>query len=85
MAGALTALLTTPFDLVNTRLQTQAVHGSGSNITGVVDTFTSIVDAEGGPPALMQGAGLRMAQYTPSALVFFFVYDAIKRLLLATI
>ena len=38
-----------------------------------------IMREEGGPQALMRGAGLRAATYAPSALIFFFVYGWIKR------
>lgn len=86
-SGALTALLTTPMDLVNTRLQTQAMSGSlaradgtvATNFSGIGDAFVTIWREEGGPAALMQGAGVRVAQYAPSACVFFVVYSAIKR------
>jgi solute carrier family 25 S-adenosylmethionine transporter 26 len=82
-AGALTALLTTPLDLVNTRLQTQAMSASladvASNFTGVGDALVTILAEEGGPPALFRGAGLRAVQYAPSALVFFYVYGWVKR------
>ena len=37
-----------------------------------------IVREEGGVETLMQGAGLRVAQYAPSALLFFFVYETVK-------
>ena len=88
LAGALTALLTTPMDLVNTRMQTQAVDISAlregvnvaSNFSGLFDAAVRIVREEGGPQALMRGAGLRTAMYAPSALVFFFVYGWIKRM-----
>lgn len=83
VAGAMTALLTTPLDLVNTRLQTQAISasltGTSTNFTGVADALVTIWRDEGGPLALMRSAGIRMLQYAPSALVFFVVYGAIKR------
>eukprot|EP00962_Isochrysis_galbana_P025736 scaffold7962_cov144-Isochrysis_galbana.AAC.1 len=85
-SGAVTALLTTPLDLVNTRLQTQrvlTVPGSAANLTGVADALVRITSEEGGPGALMRGAGLRMAMYAPSALVFFFVYEGVKRRVLS--
>lgn len=83
-------------DLVNTRLQTQAVLRSSTvlaaNLTAVagadlsarpqyagpIDAAVQIVE-QGGPGALMQGAGVRCLHYAPSALIFFFVYEAIKR------
>ena len=82
--ASVTALLTTPMDLINTRLQTQAISGAiiGANCStsfaGPVDALTTIF-ADEGPAALMTGAGTRVAQYAPSALVFFWVYEAIKR------
>ena len=84
LAGALTALLTTPMDLVNTRLQTQAVGGLregtvASNFTSPLDAAVRIVREEGGAPALFRGGGLRVAQYAPSALIFFWVYSWVKR------
>lgn len=87
VAGALTALLTTPLDVVNTQLQTQAISGPllginrSTGFAGPVDALTTLVD-EGGPLVLMRGAGVRVAQYAPSALIFFVVYEAIKRRLL---
>jgi hypothetical protein len=53
--------------------------GSASNLTGVADALVRITMEEGGPAALMRGAGLRVAMYAPSALVFFFVYESVKR------
>jgi len=88
LSGAITALLTTPLDLVNTRLQTQAMLAAdesggadGRDVTlyaGPVDALSTIL-AQGGVPELMQGAGVRVVQYAPSAVVFFVVYEAIKR------
>lgn len=84
IAGALTALLTTPLDLVNTRLQTQTMSASlstaaATNFTGVTDALVTIWRDEGGPNALMRGAGVRVLQYAPSALVFFSVYSFMQR------
>eukprot|EP00967_Tisochrysis_lutea_P070591 scaffold93244_cov44-Tisochrysis_lutea.AAC.3 len=86
VAGAITALLTTPLDLINTRLQTQrilTVPGSAANLTGVADALVRVAGEEGGFGALMRGANLRMATYAPSALIFFFVYEGIKRRMLS--
>ncbi len=88
LAGALTALLTAPLDLANTRLQTQTSHAGfdgGPQYTGVMDALSGIAADEGGPAALMQGARTRVTQYALAGLLFFSVYDGIKRrLLLAT-
>lgn len=72
-AGALTALLTTPLDMINTRIQVGT-----NNTASVTDLIAQIWNEEGGPVAFMQGAGVRVAQYAPSALVFFAVYRFIK-------
>lgn len=84
VAGAVTALITAPIDLVNTRLQTQAMSAavaplSTSNFTGVGDALVRIMQEEGGPAALMQGAGVRAIHYAPSAVIFFLVYEAVKK------
>jgi solute carrier family 25 S-adenosylmethionine transporter 26 len=84
-AGAITALLTTPLDVVNTRLQTQPLSSSAAASTepflGPMDAFARI-SREEGAAALMRGAGVRVVQYAPSALIFFSIYSASKRLLL---
>ena len=75
-------LVTTPLDLVNTRLQTQRIFtasGAAANLSSVVDAISRVAAEEGGPTALMRGAGLRAAQYAPSGLLFFCVYEAVKR------
>ena len=85
-AGSFTAVLTTPMDVVNTRLQTQAIFGSSSltNLTaatayvGPIDAAVQIA-RQGGLHALMQGADVRCVLYAPSAIVFFAVYENIKR------
>ena len=42
-----------------------------------------IVREEGGVGALFRGALPRMLQYSPSAMLFFAVFEAVKRRLLA--
>ena len=87
LAGAITALLTTPMDLVNTRLQTQAVGALStpsdvalaSSFNGPLECLMEVARVEGGVPALFRGAEMRVAQYAPSALIFFYVYGWVKR------
>ena len=78
LAGALTALFTTPLDLVNTRLQTQGALAQGPRYSNPLDAAATIARDEG-PLSLFRGAFFRVALYAPSAVVFFFVYDAVKR------
>lgn len=85
LAGALTALVTTPLDLVNTRMQTQAVLARAAGArpyAGVGQAIRRIVAEEGGAAALWQGAAPRVANYAPSAVVFFVVYEHLRRSLL---
>ncbi|KAL1515676.1 hypothetical protein AB1Y20_002293 [Prymnesium parvum] len=83
VAGVITAFLTTPIDLINTRLQTQMLNATvvdrtASNFTGIADAFLRIVKEEGAG-SLMNGANARMAQYAHSGIIFFLIYEAVKR------
>ena len=83
LAGALTALATTPIDLINTRVQVQGAVAGAPRYTGIGDAVVRIVREEGGVGALFRGALPRMLQYSPSAMLFFAVFEAVKRRLLA--
>lgn len=88
-AGIATALVTTPIDVVNTRLQTQDVLFPSSSTSGGVHTlYRGPLDAvarmlcEEGFGCFWRGGVSRAAGYGPSALVFFAVYESVKAALL---
>lgn len=85
-AGIATAIVTTPIDVVNTRMQTQAVmqrSGSGDAgrpgrlYAGPLDAVRTMLLQEG-PSAFWRGVVPRTAGYAPSSLVFFWVYRAVN-------
>mmetsp|Transcript_51984 Transcript_51984/g.104267 ORF Transcript_51984/g.104267 Transcript_51984/m.104267 type:complete len:301 (+) Transcript_51984:154-1056(+) len=86
-AGVVTALATNPIDVVNTRLQTQAVLSKDPGVSGAANQtlYRGPVNAvramicDEGPAAFWRGAGVRAAGYAPSALVFFSVYGFVIR------
>ncbi|CAM9157606.1 unnamed protein product [Hapterophycus canaliculatus] len=67
MAGAFSAALTTPLDVVRTRLM---VGGGG----GAANSWTAAVRAGG----LLSGVGTRVFYVGTSSAVFFVVYEAVK-------
>lgn len=90
-AGIATALVTTPIDVVNTRLQTQDVlfpSSSNGHRGGVHTLYRGPLDAvarmvrEEGFWCFWRGGVARAAGYGPSALVFFAVYEFVKAALL---
>jgi hypothetical protein len=87
LAGIATAIVTTPIDVVNTRLQTQAVlSGAKDGATrhklynGPVDAVLTMLQEEGWG-CFWRGSLPRAASYAPSALVFFAIYDALIALI----
>eukprot|EP01059_Diplonema_ambulator_P034443 TRINITY_DN771_c0_g6_i1.p1 TRINITY_DN771_c0_g6~~TRINITY_DN771_c0_g6_i1.p1 ORF type:complete len:311 (+),score=75.38 TRINITY_DN771_c0_g6_i1:52-933(+) len=73
-AGVLAACMSTPADVVKTRLQA----GDPGNMASI---FTGIIKNEG-PSALFLGAGPRMAAIAPLFGIAICVYDVQKRMLL---
>eukprot|EP00250_Pteridium_aquilinum_P015092 c22372_g1_i1 orf=273-1283(-) len=80
-AGALASAVTTPLDVVKTRLQCQGVNGAerfGSS--SVLDVLKRILEKEG-PRALLRGAKPRILFHTPAAAICWSTYEASKTFL----
>lgn len=80
-AGAVASIVTTPLDVVKTRLQCQGVNGAerfGSN--SISDVVRSIVQKEG-PRGLLRGMKPRVLFYTPAAAICWSTYEATKKFL----
>lgn len=76
-AGALTGAITTPLDVIKTRLMIQ---GSANQYKGIVDCVQTIVREEG-PPALLKGIGPRVLWIGIGGSIFFGVLESTKRFL----
>ena len=74
--GTLTAALTTPLDVLRTRMMSQ-VAGKGALYTSTMDCFAKTVTQEG-IGALFKGVGARCLLIGPSSAVFFLAYEATK-------
>lgn len=71
LAGAPAALLTTPLDVVKTRMQAPGAEAAEG---GAVDAFRGAL-ADGGPGALWVGAGERVARLSPSLGITLAIYE----------
>ncbi|KAK3211780.1 hypothetical protein Dsin_016486 [Dipteronia sinensis] len=76
-AGALTGAITTPLDVIKTRLMVQ---GSANQYKGIIDCVQTIVREEG-PPALLKGIGPRVLWIGIGGSIFFGVLERTKRML----
>lgn len=76
-AGAVTGAITTPLDVIKTRLMIQ---GSGNQYKGIVDCVQTIIREEG-PPALIKGIGPRVLWIGIGGSIFFGVLESTKRML----
>lgn len=76
-AGALTGAITTPLDVIKTRLMVQ---GSADQYKGIFDCVQTIVRDEG-PPALLKGIGPRVMWIGIGGSIFFGVLESTKRML----
>ncbi|KAL6552209.1 S-adenosylmethionine carrier 1, chloroplastic/mitochondrial [Orobanche gracilis] len=78
--GALTGAITTPLDVIKTRLMVQ---GSGNQYKGIINCVQTIVREEG-PAALLKGIGPRVLWIGIGGSIFFSVLESTKRLLAET-
>ncbi|CAI0554796.1 unnamed protein product [Linum tenue] len=76
-AGALTGAVTTPLDVIKTRLMIQ---GSANQYKGVVDCVQTVIREEG-PAALLKGIGPRVMWIGIGGSIFFGVLESTKRML----
>nr|VDC98458.1 unnamed protein product [Brassica oleracea] len=76
-AGALTGAVTTPLDVIKTRLMVQ---GSAKQYQGIVDCVQTIVKEEGAS-ALLKGIGPRVLWIGIGGSIFFGVLESTKRTL----
>ncbi|XP_015886856.3 S-adenosylmethionine carrier 1, chloroplastic/mitochondrial isoform X1 [Ziziphus jujuba] len=76
-AGAITGAITTPLDVIKTRLMVQ---GSGTQYRGISDCVQTIVREEG-PRALLKGIGPRVLWIGIGGSIFFGVLEGTKRFL----
>lgn len=76
-AGAITGAITTPLDVIKTRLMVQ---GSANQYKGVIDCVQTVVREEG-PAALMKGIGPRVLWIGIGGSIFFGVLERTKTFL----
>ncbi|KAL6009103.1 hypothetical protein ACLOJK_022330 [Asimina triloba] len=76
-AGAITGAITTPLDVIKTRLMVQ---GSGNQYGGILDCVQTIVREEG-PTALLKGLEPRVLWIGVGGFIFFGVLERTKALL----
>eukprot|EP00181_Compsopogon_caeruleus_P004484 CAMPEP_0184681372 /NCGR_PEP_ID=MMETSP0312-20130426/4328_1 /TAXON_ID=31354 /ORGANISM="Compsopogon coeruleus, Strain SAG 36.94" /LENGTH=313 /DNA_ID=CAMNT_0027132157 /DNA_START=21 /DNA_END=962 /DNA_ORIENTATION=+ len=72
-AGTATALVTTPLDVIKTRIMAQRC-GSGAVYSNVFDAMVKTVKG-GGVGALMKGVVPRVLVVAPSTAIFFMIYE----------
>lgn len=80
ITGGFTAFVTTPLDLVKTKLMIQSA--SGGLYSGFFDAFSSIY-ADGGVKALFVGSFARVTWLLPFTTIYLGMYEYSKRFLLA--
>ncbi|KAE8100371.1 hypothetical protein FH972_018278 [Carpinus fangiana] len=76
-AGAITGAVTTPLDVIKTRLMVQ---GSANQYNGICDCVRTIVKEEG-PHALLKGIGPRVLWIGIGGSIFFGVLERTKQIL----
>lgn len=77
-AGALASAVTTPLDVVKTRLQCQGVCGADTFSSGSIRMALRQIVAKEGARALLQGLKPRILFHTPAAAICWSTYEAMK-------
>ncbi|KAG8377067.1 hypothetical protein BUALT_Bualt09G0129600 [Buddleja alternifolia] len=77
-AGALAAVLTTPFDVVKTQLQCQGVCGCDRFSSSSTGDVIQIIVKKDGYAGLMRGWIPRMLFHAPAAAICWSTYEAVK-------
>ncbi|CAM8997161.1 unnamed protein product [Rhodiola kirilowii] len=80
-AGALASAVTTPLDVVKTRLQCQGVCGADKFSNSSIGTAIRQIIAKEGWKALLQGLKPRVLFHTPAAAICWSTYEAMKNFL----
>lgn len=80
-AGALASAVTTPLDVVKTRLQCQGVCGADTFTSTSILKATQKIVAKEGIAALLRGLKPRMLFHAPAAAICWSTYEASKNLL----
>ncbi|BBN14779.1 solute carrier family 25 (mitochondrial iron transporter), member 28/37 [Marchantia polymorpha subsp. ruderalis] len=81
-AGALASAVTTPLDVIKTRLQTQGICGAERFSSGSVLHVAKRIVKREGPSALLRGIRPRILFHTPAAAICWSTYEAGKSFLL---
>lgn len=82
MAGSVAATLTTPLDVIKTRIQLAPANGRGPNTHTVWGTFRNVLRTEG-LPGLFSGVGPRATRAIPSCAIVVSTYEVLKNKLAA--
>jgi solute carrier family 25 S-adenosylmethionine transporter 26 len=80
--GGTVAFITTPLDLIKTKLTMQSTSGAGQ-YSGVMDAMQSIY-AEGGISSLFVGSVARVAWLLPFTTIYLGIYELSKRTIIAS-
>jgi solute carrier family 25 (mitochondrial iron transporter), member 28/37 len=80
-AGASGGLVSNPFDVIKTRLQTQGVHSGSKRYRGALHVASDVWKNEG-PLAFFRGTTARVLYFVPSAAICWTIYELSKKLLI---
>ncbi|XP_042503368.1 mitoferrin-like [Macadamia integrifolia] len=80
-AGALAGAVTTPLDVVKTRLQCQGVGGADTFSSSSIRMALKQIVSKEGPQALLQGLKPRILFHAPAAAICWSTYEAMKNFL----